>query len=150
MCAHLRLGSACACTQSFLSAWNALDPWLKPQSALKIFWWDYMYAQSHLSSLDAHITKTRLYNFDPLKLHFYMVKLGSTLFSYFCSIKHRLWVLVRTDKKYVKYRIFLSENFHFLVVKFSVYLNRYVFVTRQFCRKCCTPAQKFRYSVYSV
>ena len=25
-------------------------------------------------------------------------------------------------------RLFLSENFHFLVVKFSVYLNRHVFV----------------------
>ena len=25
-------------------------------------------------------------------------------------------------------RIFLSEKFHFLVVKFSVYLNRHVFV----------------------
>ena len=25
-------------------------------------------------------------------------------------------------------RIFLSENFHFLVVKFSVYLKRHVFV----------------------
>ena len=34
------------------------------------------------------------------------------------------------DQKYVKYRIFLSENFHFLVVKFSVYLNRRVFVMR--------------------
>ena len=27
-------------------------------------------------------------------------------------------------------RIFLSENFHFLVVKFSVYLNKHVFVMR--------------------
>ena len=27
-----------------------------------------------------------------------------------------------------KYQIFLSENFHFLVVKFSAYLNRLVFV----------------------
>ena len=27
-----------------------------------------------------------------------------------------------------KYKIFLSENFHFLVVKFSVYLSRRVFV----------------------
>ena len=27
-----------------------------------------------------------------------------------------------------KIRIFLSENFHFLVVKFSVNLNRHVFV----------------------
>ena len=45
------------------------------------------------------ITKTRLYNFDPLKPHFYKVKLGFTglyiIFSYFAK-KHRLWVLVRT------------------------------------------------------
>ena len=27
-----------------------------------------------------------------------------------------------------KYQHFLSENFHFLVVKFSVYLNKHVFV----------------------
>ena len=31
-------------------------------------------------------------------------------------------------QKYEKYQNFLSENFHFLVVKFSVYLNRHVFV----------------------
>ena len=45
------------------------------------------------------ITKTYLYNFDPLKPHLYIVKLGFTgvyiILSYFCS-KHRLWVLVRT------------------------------------------------------
>ena len=44
-----------------------------------------------------NITKTCLYNFDPLKPHFYIVKLGFAgvrYFSYFCS-KHRLWVLVR-------------------------------------------------------
>ena len=45
------------------------------------------------------ITKTRLYNFDPLTPHFYIVKLGFTgvyiSFHYICS-KHRLWVLVRT------------------------------------------------------
>ena len=44
------------------------------------------------------IRKTYLYSFDPLKPHFYIVKLGFTggiyYFSYFCS-KHRLWVLVR-------------------------------------------------------
>ena len=48
-----------------------------------------------------------------------------------------MWVLVRTaslrihnlcfEQKYEKYQNFLSENFHFLVVKFSVYLNRHVF-----------------------
>ena len=32
------------------------------------------------------------------------------------------------EQKYEKYQNFLSENFHFLVVKFSVYLNRCVFV----------------------
>ena len=29
-----------------------------------------------LGAAEAYITKTRLYNFDPLKLHFYIVKLG--------------------------------------------------------------------------
>ena len=32
------------------------------------------------------------------------------------------------EQKYEKYQNFLSKNFHFLVVKFSVYLNRHVFV----------------------
>ena len=32
------------------------------------------------------------------------------------------------EQKYEKYQIFLSENFPFLVVKFSVYLIRRVFV----------------------
>ena len=60
--------------------------------------------------------------------------------------KHKLWVLVRTacsneygeevlasmynlcfEQKYEKYQNFLSENFPFLVVKFSIYLNRRVF-----------------------
>ena len=32
------------------------------------------------------------------------------------------------EQKYEKYQNFLSENFHFLVVKFSVYWPRLVFV----------------------
>ena len=32
------------------------------------------------------------------------------------------------EQKYEKYQNLLSENFHFLVVKFSVYLNRHVFI----------------------
>ena len=32
------------------------------------------------------------------------------------------------EQKYEKYQNFLFENFHFFVVKFSVYLNRHVFV----------------------
>ena len=45
------------------------------------------------------ITKTYLYNFDPLKLHFYIVKLGFTgVYIIFLNSaqKLRLWVLVRT------------------------------------------------------
>ena len=51
---------------------------------------------------------------------------------------HRLWVLAEAvltsthslcfEQKYEKISEFLSENFHFLVVKFSVYLNKLVFV----------------------
>ena len=32
------------------------------------------------------------------------------------------------DQEYEKYQRFLSENFQFLEVKFSIYLNRRVFV----------------------
>ena len=46
-----------------------------------------------------NITKTCLYNFDPLKPHFYIVKLGFKgvyiIFLIFAK-KHRLWVLIRT------------------------------------------------------
>ena len=46
-----------------------------------------------------YITKTYLYNFDPLKPHFYIVKLGFTgvyIIFVISAQKHRLWVLVRT------------------------------------------------------
>ena len=97
------------------------------------------------------ITKTYLYIFDPLKPPFYIVKLGFTgvyiIFLIFAQ-KHILWVLVRTASPrrfervptiYVLNRImknirfFLSENFPFLVVKFSIYLNRRVFAMPGLC-----------------
>ena len=91
------------------------------------------------------ITKTCLYNFDPHKPHFYIVKLGFTgvyiifLISgqnidcgYTLELPHRggsneylqsmFWAEIK------KYQNFSSENFHLLVVKFSIYLNRHVFV----------------------
>ena len=52
----------------------------------------------HVSMLQS-ITKTCLYNFDPLKPHFYVVKLGFTgvyIIFLISAQKHRLWVLVRT------------------------------------------------------
>ena len=36
------------------------------------------------------------------------------------------------QQKYEKYQIFLSENFQFLEMKFSIYLNRCVFVMLSF------------------
>ena len=94
--------------------------------------------------LTINITKTCLYNFDPLKPHFYIVKLvftGVYIIFFISAQKHRLWVLVRTasavltsthnlrfEQKYEKYQNFLSENLHFFVVKFSGYLNSLVFV----------------------
>ena len=88
------------------------------------------------------ITKTCLYNFDPLKPHFYIVNLGFTgVYIFLISAqKHRLWVhrlikavlmsthMLYFEQKYENYQNFLSENFQFLVVKFSIYLNRHVFV----------------------
>ena len=75
--------------------------------------------------------KTYLYNFDPLKPHFYIVKLGFTgvyIIFLISAQKHRLWVLVSTnnlccEQKFEKYQNFSSEKFHFLVVNFSVYLK---------------------------
>ena len=45
------------------------------------------------------ITKTCLYNIDPLKPHFYIVKLGFKgvyIIFLISALKHRLWVLIRT------------------------------------------------------
>ena len=72
--------------------------------------------------------QTCLYNFDPLKPHFYIVKLGFTgVYIIFLTSTHNLCF----EQKYEKYQNLLSENFHFLVVNFSVYLNRHVFVMLQ-------------------
>ena len=93
------------------------------------------------------ITKTCLYNFDSLNPHFCVVKLGFTgVYIVFLISAQNIncgYSLepprrggsneypqshVCFEQKYKKYQIFLSKNFHFLVVKFSVYLNRRVFV----------------------
>ena len=48
--------------------------------------------------LQQYITKTCLYKIDPLKPHFYIVKLGFIgvyIIGLISAEKHRLWVLVR-------------------------------------------------------
>ena len=89
--------------------------------------------------------KTCLYNFDPLKPHFYIVKWGFTevYFIFLISAQNidcgyslelpREAVLTCThnlcfEQKYEEYQNCLSENFHYLMAKFPVYLNRHVFV----------------------
>ena len=52
-----------------------------------------------LSFMFLCITKTCLYDFDPLKPHFYIIKLGFAgvhLIFRISAQKHKLWVLVRT------------------------------------------------------
>ena len=92
------------------------------------------------------ITKTRLYNFDPLKPHYYIVKLGFTgvyIIFLISAQTHRLWYSLEPPRRggsneypqsmflsrnMKNIRFFLSENFQFLEVTLSIYLNRRVFV----------------------
>ena len=112
--------------------------------------WAFHYVPQPTGGGHIDITKTSLYNFDPLL--YSIVKLGFTGVYIICFIfaqKHRLWVLVRTTSPRRFYRVptihvlsrhmktiwvlfflfvFLSENFQFLEVKVSIYLNWRVFV----------------------
>ena len=89
--------------------------------------------------------KTYRYNFDPLKPHFYTVKLGFTgvyIIFLISAHKHRLWYSLEPPRRggsneypqsmfsaeIGKLSEFLSENFQFLVVNFLIYLNMCVFI----------------------
>ena len=94
---------------------------------------DQNFHRAHFGQLKIHITKTRLYDFDPLKPHFYIVKLGFIgvyIIFLISAQKHRLWVLVSFEQKYEKSQNFCLKIFIFLVVNFSVCLNRHVFVMK--------------------
>ena len=72
------------------------------------------------ADLNPNITRTCLYNFDPLKPHFYIVKLeftGVYIIFLISAQTHRLWVTsthnLCFEQKYEKYQKFSSENFHF-------------------------------------
>ena len=100
----------------------------------------YIYTRKATLRIQINITKTCLYNFDLLKPHFYIVKLGFTgVYIIFLisaqnidcgySLKPPRDVF---EQKYEKLSEFLSENFQFLEVKFSIYLNRHVFIMDSF------------------
>ena len=112
---------------------SLLYKWMNPEKAT-------------ITKTTFRITKTCLYNFDPLKPHFYIVKLeltGVYIIFLISAQKHRLWYSLEPPRRggsneYLQamfwaeiwffFIFFLSENFHFLVVKISVYLNRHVIV----------------------
>ena len=95
--------------------------------------------------------KIYLYNSDPYKLHFYIVELGFTgvyiIFltsaqntdcGYLIELPHwgssNAYLQSTFWAEIWKLSEFLSENFPFLVVKFSIYLNRGVFIMDIFCK----------------
>ena len=73
------------------------------------------------------ITKTRLYNFDPLKPHFYIVKLGFTGGYIISAQKHRLWYSLEPPRRggsnEYPQSMFWAEIWktEFLIGKFSVF-----------------------------
>ena len=118
-------------------------------SAVYIIWtWDGDMAPSNSGSATDHsgAVVPRLNSFDPLKPHFYTVKLEFKrvyINFHISAEKHRLWVLVRSASPMRFYQVptiyVLSRNmkttrmfhlkiFNFLLVKFWIYLNRRVFV----------------------
>ena len=75
------------------------------------------------------ITKTRLYNFDPLKPHFYIVKLG------FAGVYIIFLISIFWAEIWKLSGFFIWKFSIFMVVKFSIYLNRRVFVMRVPCKR---------------
>ena len=83
VCDQQRLWSACISVQSHSDQWLPVN-WLSsgriifyPKS-IDIFFFLFFHENIILCHLWPFITKTCLYNFDPLKPHFYRVKLGFT------------------------------------------------------------------------
>ena len=91
------------------------------------------------------ITKTCLYNFDPLKPHFYIVKLRLTwVYIIFLISAQNIdcgyslepprrggsngYLQFMFEQKYDKCLMFLTKKIQFLEVKFSIYMHRRVFV----------------------
>ena len=116
--------------------------WLLTTSLAKVSW----QSNCHYNEFSLGITKTYLYNFDPLKPHFYIVKLGFTgVYIIFLISAQNIdcgyslepprrggsneypqsmfWAEIWKISEF-----FLSGNFQVLEVKFSIYLNRRVYV----------------------
>ena len=88
--------------------------------------WNLYLARMH-SLIRPFITKTCLYDINPLKPHFYIVKLGFTgvyIIFLISAQKHRLWVLVRTGSNEYPQSMFWAEIWkisEIFIWKFSVF-----------------------------
>ena len=86
-------------------------------SVLLVYITDCNYTNMHFCYKSENITKTRLYSFDPLKPHFYIVKLGFTgVYIIFLIFAQNI------DCGYSLELPQISENFHFFSGKiFSIF-----------------------------
>ena len=109
------------CTDSFLISPELQFPGKNKKKHFKM-----SSTEKFTQSAKRNIMKTYLYNFDPIEPHFYILKLGFTgvYTIYLISAKKCF------EQKYEKYHNFCLKNFQFLVVKFSIYLNRHVFIMK--------------------
>ena len=110
-----------------------------------------------------HVTKTRLYNFDPLNPHIYIVKLGFTgvyiIFPFLLknidcgySLELPRW---GSSNKYPQsmfwaeiwkmLEFFIWFLFSFWRWKFSIYLNRRVFVMQMICCEILVNNQRYSF-----
>ena len=96
---HVKLGHSLMQFISFISCCLGFTVFiLNIHQICMIIWW-IVNKHFYQNCTCVSVTKTRLYGFDPLKPHFYTVKLGFTgVYINFpiSAEKHRLWVLVRT------------------------------------------------------
>ena len=110
--------------------------------------WRYGKHQANVGIIESYlvITKTHLYNFDPLKPHFYIVKLGFTgvyIIFLISAQKHRLWVLKNIDCGYslepprrggsneYQQSMFWAEmwkKYQFFIWKFSVFGGEFFYI----------------------
>ena len=81
-----------------LTGFMSVDPYPVPWEGCSVIVFFPGYFHMSAFTLRKIITKTYLYKFDPLKPHFYIVKLGfiGYTLSFLFLLKNRLWVLVRT------------------------------------------------------
>ena len=112
--------------------YNDLTEWQTVKARIKVLLEELCFFRKTLD-LSLHcsiiITNTCLYNFDPLKPHFYIVKLrftGVYIIFLISAQKHRLWVFVRTAI-YVLSRN-MKKKSEFIIWKFKLFGWNFLYI----------------------